>query len=196
MICLHPQIPDFQIVVISAKYCPIITNHTSLERLFIQLFQVFIHYSCMSHVSSSLSLDLHRQTVQDWTMCHRSSASRRASFTPCGSTCCPTTPTTPYSFPNCCRNWPTCGSWWRSTQSWSRRSTRRRTLHSTRFCRRSTETCTDFETSPFSAYSRDPSEFGTGDKGRSVQRGERSLAVTSLRCAPADRIKHGRDIVD
>ncbi len=33
---LHPQTPDIQTVV-SAKYCPIITNHTSMESLFIQL---------------------------------------------------------------------------------------------------------------------------------------------------------------
>ncbi len=31
--CLHPQIPDFQI----AKYCPILTNHTQMGSLFIQL---------------------------------------------------------------------------------------------------------------------------------------------------------------
>ncbi len=34
---LHPQIPDVQIVSISAKYYPIITIHTSMESLFTQL---------------------------------------------------------------------------------------------------------------------------------------------------------------
>ncbi len=33
---LHPQIPDFQIVV-SQLICPILINHTSMESLFIQL---------------------------------------------------------------------------------------------------------------------------------------------------------------
>jgi len=33
-IFLHPQILDFQI---STKYCPILTNHTSMGILFIQL---------------------------------------------------------------------------------------------------------------------------------------------------------------
>ncbi len=177
---------------ISAKYCPILTNvmykwciNLNFKKLTLmtgfgpvsqinnwsekngmnQLSNLkYLKYLFIILMSLPLSLDLHQQTVQDWATCRRSSASRRASSTPCGSTCCPTTPTTPYSFPSCCRNWPTCGSWWRSTRSWSRRSTRRRTLHSTRFCRRSTGTCTDFETSPFSAYSRDPSECGTGDK--------------------------------
>lgn len=164
---------------------------------FKQSIGAFVIFTCLSHISSSLSLDLHRQIVQDWATCRRSSASRRASSTPCGSTCCPTTPTTPYSFPSCCRNWPTCGSWWRSTRSWSRRSTRRRTLHSTRFCRRSTGTCTDFEPSPFSASARTQELLlRVGQEVKDAQlRGGRSPVETSLYVCTCCGIKLCWDII-
>ncbi len=43
---LHPQIPDFLNSCISTKYCPILTNHTSMESLFIQLFHKFDPFDC------------------------------------------------------------------------------------------------------------------------------------------------------
>jgi len=38
---LHPQIPDFLNRCISAKYCPIITNHKSMESSFIQFQMMY-----------------------------------------------------------------------------------------------------------------------------------------------------------